>query len=61
MAIVRAPLKTDPASKCTRWRVVLYNSDTHKQEWHTVNGTRRDAEAFERQQKEKLSRGTYVA
>lgn len=61
MAIVRAPLKTDPGSKCTRWRVILYNPATHKQEWHTIEGTRRDAEAFERQQKEKLSRGTYVA
>jgi len=48
MAIVKAPLKTDAAGKCTRWRVILYNPAKHKQEWHTVNGTRRDAEAYER-------------
>lgn len=61
MAIVKAPLKTDAAGKCTRWRVVIFNPATHKQEWHTVCGTRRDAEAFERDQKQKLSKGTYVA
>ena len=61
MAIVRAPLATDPPSKCSRWRVVLYNPGTHKQEWHTVNGTRRDAESFERQQKTRLASGVYIA
>lgn len=61
MAIQKAPLKTDAASKCTRWRVILYNPATHKQEWHTVNGTRREAEAFERQQKTRLASGVYIA
>ena len=61
MAIARAPLKTDATGKCSRWRVILYNPDTHKQEWHTVNGTRRDAEAFERQQKTRLASGVYIA
>jgi integrase len=61
MAIVRAPLKTDTAGKCTRWRVILYNPATHKQEWHTIEGTKRDAETFERDQKQKLGKGTYVA
>jgi integrase len=61
MAIVRAPLKSDAASKCSRWRVILYNPITHKQEWHTVNGTRRDAEAFERAQKTRVASGTYIA
>ncbi len=61
MAIVKAPLKTDAASKCTRWRVILYNPATHKQEWHTVSGTRREAEAFERQQKNRLASGVYIA
>ena len=61
MAIVRAPVKTDPASKCSRWRVILYNPHTHKQEWFTVTGTRRDAEAFERQQKTRLASGVYIA
>jgi integrase len=61
MAIKKAPLKTDAASKCTRWRVILYNPATHKQEWHTVNGTRREAEAFERQQKNRLASGVYIA
>lgn len=61
MAIRRAPLKTDAAGKCSRWRVILYNPATHKQEWHTVGGTRRDAEAFERQQKTRLASGVYIA
>jgi integrase len=61
MAIVRAPLKTDSAGKCSRWRVVIFNPGTHKQEWHTVNGTRRDAEGFERQQKNRLASGIYIA
>jgi len=61
MAIKKAPLKTDAAGKCSRWRVIVYNPATHKQEWHTVEGTRRDAEAFERAQKTKLASGTYIA
>jgi integrase len=61
MAIQRAPLKTDTAGKCTRWRVIIYNSDTHKHEWHTVNGTRKEAQAFERQQKNRLASGVYIA
>lgn len=61
MAIIRAPLKSDPASKCSRWRVILYNPATHKQEWHTVSGTRRDAEAFERAQKTRVASGVYIA
>lgn len=61
MAIARTPLKTDAAGKCTRWRVILYNPATHKQEWHTVNGTRKEAQAFERQQKSRLASGVYIA
>jgi len=61
VAIVKAPLKADAVGKCSRWRVILYNPATHKQEWHTVNGTRRDAEAFQRDQETRLSKGTYVA
>jgi integrase len=61
MAIVRTPLKTDAAGKCTRWRVILYNKSTAKHEWHTVNGTRRDAEAFERSQKTRLGNGSYIS
>ena len=61
MAITRAPLKTDPAGKCSRWRVILYNPTTHKQEWTTVNGTKRDAEAYERKQKTRLASGVYIA
>ena len=62
MAICRAPLtKEKDTGKRSRWRVILYNPETHKQEWHTVEGTRREAETFERQQKEKLSKKTYVA
>jgi integrase len=61
MAIVKAPLKTDSSGKCSRWRVIIFNPGTHKQEWHTVNGTRRDAEGFERQQKSRLVSGVYIA
>src|ERR1700683_4753647 len=61
MAIVKAPLKADAAGKCTRWRVILYNTATHKQEWHTVDGTKRDAEIFERQQKTRQASGVYIA
>ena len=55
MAIVRAPLKTDASGKCTRWRVILYNPATHKQEWHTIRGTETAAKAFERDQETRLS------
>jgi integrase len=61
MAIVRAPLKTDAAGKCNRWRVIIFNPGMNKQEWHTVKGTRRDAEAFERLQKNRLASGVYIA
>jgi integrase len=61
MAIVRAPLKTDAAGKCTRWRVIIYNPDKGKQEWHTIAGTRRDAEAYERSQKTRLASGVYIS
>jgi integrase len=60
VAIVRAPLKTDAKGKCSRWRVIIYNPGTSKQEWHTVSGTKRDADAFEREQLTKLGAGTYV-
>jgi integrase len=61
LRFVKTPLKTDAAGKCTRWRVILYNPATHKQEWHTVGGTKRDAEAFERSQKSRLAGGTYIS
>lgn len=61
MAIIKTPLKSDLSGKCSRWRVVLYNRRSHKQEWHTVIGKRRDAESFERDQLTKLGLGTYVS
>jgi integrase len=61
MAIVKAPLKSDAAGKCSRWRVILYNPATHKQEWHTLSGTKKDAEAFERVQKTRQANRTYIA
>lgn len=62
MAIVRAPrlVNGKPEAKCSRWRVVIYNPKTHKQDWHTVEGTKHAALEFERKLKDKLSRGTYV-
>jgi integrase len=59
MAIVRAPLKTDAAGKCSRWRCVLYNPTTHKQEW-TTHASKGDAEAYERTQKQRLGVGSYI-
>ena len=61
MAIIKAPKPTDSAGRCTRWRVILYNPATHKQEWFTVNGTKAEAQAFERECQDKLRRRTYVA
>jgi len=61
MAIKRAPLKTDAAGKCSRWRVIVYNAATSRHEWHTVRGTERDAKAFQRDQETRLAKGTYVA
>lgn len=59
--IRRAPLKTDPPGKCSRWWVKIYNAALHKHEMHTVRGTRKDAEAYEREQKDKLGNGTFIA
>jgi integrase len=60
MAIVRAPMKADPSGKCSRWRVILYNPATHKQEWHTIAGTLKQAKTFERAQQRRIGSGTYV-
>src|SRR5215831_14914519 len=60
MAIVRAPMKTDASGKCSRWRVILYNPATHKQEWHTISGTLKQAKAFERAQQRRIGSGIYV-
>src|SRR5690348_16686957 len=61
MAILKAPLRSDPAGKASRWRVIIFNPQTHKQEWSTVNGTRRDAEALERALKTRVASGTHIA
>ena len=53
-------MKTDAKGKCSRWRVIIYNPNTHKQEWRTVRGKESDAKAFERGEAEKLRRGVYV-
>jgi integrase len=60
MAIVKAPRKADPHGKCSRWRVVIYNRYAHKHEWHTVAGTKADAEALERKLQTKLGARTYI-
>jgi integrase len=61
MSIKKAPLKTDPTSKCSRWRVIIFNPATQRREWYTVAGTRRDAEAFERAKKTQLASNVYIA
>ena len=66
--IKRAPLKSEirldetgkDVGKCTRWRIVLYNPQTHRKEWTTFNGTRKDALAEERRLKDKVAKRTYV-
>jgi integrase len=60
MAIIKKPLASDRDGRCTRWQIVLYNRHTGKQEWFTHRGTKRDAEAFERDQKKRLSNGSYI-
>jgi hypothetical protein len=60
VAILRKPLKTDSAGKCTRWRIVIYNTANGKREWYTFRGTLKDAQAHERELKGKLSRRTYA-
>jgi integrase len=59
--IIRAPLKTDAAGKCSRWWVKFYNSETHKYEMHTVRGARTDAAKYERDLLTKQEKGEYVA
>lgn len=59
MAIIAARKSDDAKGKCTRWRVVVYNRHNKKQkkqpyEWHTVYGGKRDAEALDRQLKERF-------
>jgi integrase len=39
----------------------LYNPATHKQEWHTVRGTKDDAKAFQREQETRLGNGSYIS
>lgn len=59
MAIVRAPLKSDAPGKASRWRVILYNPTTGRQEW-TTHASKADAQAFERAQKTRLKAGTFI-
>jgi integrase len=53
--IKRAPLKKDPPGQCSRWRVIVYNKQTKKYDWHTVRGTRADAKALERKTFEEVA------
>jgi integrase len=62
MAVTKARrFKRDPSLRCTSWCVVIYDPNTHKQDWYTVEGTKAEAQAFERQQRERLRRGVYVS
>src|SRR5262249_17598789 len=60
MAIVRAPMKTDASGNSSRWRVILYNPETEKQEWHRISGTLKQAKAFERAQQRRIGSRIYV-
>jgi integrase len=58
--IKRHPLKKDPAGQCNRWRVIIYNRETKKYDWHTIRGTRSDAKALERKFEDAKRKGDYV-
>jgi hypothetical protein len=56
----RAPLKTDPPGKCSRWHVVAYNQETKKLDWHTMRGTKDDAKSFKRKFESAKLNGDYT-
>jgi hypothetical protein len=58
--IRRAPVKKDPPGQCSRWHVVVYNTETKKYDWHTVGGTRADAKALERKFESAKRNGEYT-
>jgi integrase len=58
--IKRVPLKRDPPGQCGRWRVIVYNKETKKFDWHTVRGTRADAKALERKFEDAKRKGEYT-
>jgi integrase len=58
--IKRAPLKKDPPGKCSRWHVVVYNTETKQKDWHTIRGTRDDAKALLRKFESAKKNGEYV-
>jgi len=58
--IKRIPLKKDPPGQCSRWRVIVYNMQTKKYDWHTVRGTRADAKALERKFEDAKRKGEYA-
>lgn len=58
--IKRDPLKKDPPGQCTRWRVIVYNTETKKHDWHTIRGTRADAKALERKFEDAKRKGDYA-
>jgi integrase len=58
--IKRAPLSKDTAGKCNRWRVIVYNQETKKYDWHTVRGSRDDAKALERKFEDAKGKGEYT-
>lgn len=58
--IKRHPLKKGPPGQCTRWRVIVYNKETKKYDWHTIRGTRSDARPLERKFEDAKRNGDYV-
>jgi integrase len=58
--IKRIPLSKDPPGKCNRWRVIVYNKETKKYDWHTVRGTREDTKALERKFEDAKRKGEYT-
>jgi hypothetical protein len=59
--IKRIPLSENPPGKCSRWRVIVYDKETKKYDWHTVRGTRDDAKALERKFDDAKRNGEYTA
>lgn len=52
--------QNSPVSQCNRWRVIIYNRETKKYDWHTIHGTRSNARALERKFEDAKRKGDYV-
>jgi hypothetical protein len=61
MAVIAAPRKKETEKTCTRWRIVVRDPATGKQDWRTVYGSRAAAERAERRMRVAIDDGGYVS